>query len=143
MRVSRSPIFSLKEPFDKTPGNAPLGDASPAAVDQTDEGPFLLCANCLNLVTFQQAATTVNGFHEHTFANPHGLVYTIGCFNQAPGCATAGEATAEFSWFQGFRWRVAVCAACLTHLGWRFSSSGSSFYGLILNRLVVAGPKNM
>jgi hypothetical protein len=138
MLVSRSPIFSLKEPFEQTPGGAPLGDESPAAVDQTEDGDFLLCANCLNLVTLHQAAITVNNAHQHTFANPHGLVFTIGCFKQAPGCGAAGEATAEFSWFSGYRWRVAVCAACLSLLGWRFSSGETSFYGLILDRLVEA-----
>ena len=136
MLVSRSPDFSLKQPSDKAPGSAPMGGESPAAVDQTDSGSFLLCANCLHLITPRQAAISVNGAHRHTFANPHGLVFTIGCFQQAPGCGAASEATAEFSWFAGFYWRVAVCAACLSHLGWRFSSDGSAFYGLILDRLV-------
>lgn len=129
-------LIRLKELFDKKPDGTPEKSEDPAAVELADDGTFLLCANCLHLITFHQANIAVNGSHEHTFANPSGLVYTIGCFNQAPGCATVGEATAEFSWFQGYRWRVAVCAACLSHLGWRFSSSGSSFFGLILNRLV-------
>ncbi|MEW6077663.1 MAG: cereblon family protein [Thermodesulfobacteriota bacterium] len=136
MLVSRSPVFSLKQPFDKTPGGAPLGGESAAAADRTDSGVFLLCANCLHLITSRQAAISVNGAHQHTFANPHGLVFTIGCFQQAPGCGLAGDATMEFSWFAGYSWRVAVCAACLSHLGWHFSSDGSGFFGLIIDRLV-------
>lgn len=136
MSVSQTTRFSLKEPLGKTPVGVPSSGASPAVIDQEEDGAFLLCANCLNLVTFQQAAISLNGSHQHTFANPHGLVFTIGCFRQAPGCAGVGEATPEFSWFAGFYWRVAVCAACLFHLGWRFSSGESTFYGLILKNLV-------
>jgi len=110
----------------------------PDAVDQTEEGDFLLCANCLSLITPRQAAITVNGGHRHTFANPSGLVFTIGCFKWAPGCAAVGEATGDFSWFAGYRWRVVMCAACQSHLGWRFESDGSTFYGLILSNLVGA-----
>jgi hypothetical protein len=46
-----------------------------------------------------------------------------------------GGASAEFSWFSGYRWRVALCGRCLGHLGWRFEQ-GDSFYGLILDRLL-------
>ena len=130
------PLCFLKRPSDQRPVGAPESGEAPVVEEEESDGAFLLCANCMHLITFHQAAMNINGFHEHTFANPSGLIFTIGCFNQAPGCAVAGEATAEFSWFQGFRWRVAVCAACLSHLGWRFSSSGHSFFGLILNKLV-------
>jgi hypothetical protein len=34
---------------------------------------------------------------------------------------------------------MAVCGSCLAHLGWLFTAYGlESFYGLILNRLVVS-----
>jgi hypothetical protein len=136
MLVSRSPVFNLKQPSEKAPGSAPTAGQSPAVLDRTDSGAFLLCAGCRNPITPRQAAISVNGAHQHTFANPYGLVFTIGCFRQAPGCGAAGQATAEFSWFAGYSWQVAVCAACLAHLGWRFSADGSVFYGLILDRLV-------
>ena len=79
----------------------------------------------------------MEGAHQHTFANPGGIVYQIGCFQSAKGCAQTGPATDEFSWFKGFRWRIVVCRACLLHLGWVFiSHARGHFYGLILDRLI-------
>lgn len=81
----------------------------------------------------------ISGSHAHTFANPMGSVFRIGCFQAADGCGDAGTLSSEFTWFAGFAWRVAFCRTCLTHLGWHFlSSAGNGFYGLILERLVVS-----
>jgi hypothetical protein len=97
---------------------------------------LIRCHRCLAAVARPVDAIPVDGAHEHTFANPHGIVYTIGCFAEARGCGTAGGASPEFTWFRGFEWRVGVCSACLTHLGWRFSGPATSFWALILDRLV-------
>lgn len=95
----------------------------------------ILCASCGHAVTSWSLRTARNGSHEHTFANPHGHVFTIGCFSGAPGCGLAGPATAEFSWFPGHTWKVAVCGRCLAHLGWYFSGRGQDFFGLIRDAL--------
>ena len=96
-----------------------------------------MCRECGWIITYVSSKTSVQGAHMHTFANPHGIVYEIGCFSDAPGCAHAGPSTPEFTWFAGFSWRVAVCGKCLAHLGWRFTAkSGAGFYGLILDRLI-------
>jgi hypothetical protein len=47
-----------------------------------------------------------------------------------------GPPTAEASWFPGFVWEVALCAACKTHLGWAFHGE-SDFLGLVLDRLAA------
>jgi hypothetical protein len=78
----------------------------------------------------------VQGGHEHRFTNPHGVTYHIGCYREAAGCSIVGESTMKFTWFPGYAWRVALCANCRTHLGWRFESPGGGFHGLILNRLI-------
>ncbi|MCU0597708.1 MAG: cereblon family protein [Desulfobacterales bacterium] len=96
----------------------------------------MLCRQCLQVITHRSLKIIIHGTHEHTFANPYGIVYEIGCFQSASGCGYVGSPTDEFSWFRGFKWQVAVCASCLTHLGWLFTSSGiDSFIGLILERL--------
>jgi hypothetical protein len=87
-------------------------------------------------VARQQDRIVVDGSHHHVFANPHGLVFEIVCFAAVTGCGVAGEASAEFTWFPGYRWRVLFCGACLTHLGWKFDGEdGGAFYGLIRDRL--------
>jgi hypothetical protein len=136
MPASHSTIFCLKEPVEKAPVGLSLNNESPETTDDSPDGEFLLCANCLNMITARRAAMTVNGSHEHTFANPSGLVYTIGCFRWAPGCFAFGDTSAEFAWFSGYLWRVVICAACQCHLGWLFSSGESSFFGLILKNMI-------
>lgn len=99
------------------------------------EGDDLLCKACKNKVSAHSEKITINGGHRHTFANPNGIVFDIGCFKTAPGCRSIGVFTAEFSWFSGYRWQISECRFCLTHLGWLFVSSKNQFYGLILERL--------
>ena len=100
------------------------------------EHGVILCRACGRAITHERDRLAVQSSHRHTFANPHGLVFEIGCFKKAPGCAYHGALSAEFTWFAGYQWTIALCAGCLTHLGWLFVSSGSRFNGLILERLV-------
>lgn len=74
--------------------------------------------------------------HDHAFLNPHGHLFEIGCFGQAPGCRVQGSPTLEFTWFPDYAWSLASCAVCAAHMGWRYDGSGDSFFGLILPRLV-------
>lgn len=76
----------------------------------------------------------VNGSHEHAFFNPAGIAFQIRCFRTAPGAAAQGDASNAFTWFPGYRWQVALCSTCHTHLGWLFAN-GSAFFGLIASRL--------
>lgn len=115
----------------------------PAEDEMTGENPkkdhgSIRCKACGRSITHERDRFTVQGAHQHTFANPHGLVFEIGCFRQAPGCVQSGPLQAEFTWFPGYQWAVLICAGCGMHLGWAFVSAGSRFSGLILARLVSA-----
>ena len=122
------------------PGPGKSGQRPEEAVEnkeETKEEKLILCRHCGHAVTHPDERTEKEGAYQHTFANPHGIVYDIGCFRTADGCGATGPATGEFTWFKGYRWRVAVCIACLVHIGWLFvSDSGDRFHGLILDRLV-------
>jgi hypothetical protein len=113
---------------------APKAAASPE--DETRADRYILCRNCRNRITHTDARISIQGAHRHTFANPHGIVFEIGCFQTADGCGYIGAPTAEFTWFKGYRWRVAVCRACLVHVGWHFASGVSGFVGLIIDQLI-------
>ena len=95
----------------------------------------IFCGACGAEVTSDKHRINVDGKFEHTFANPAGILYTIGCFDQAPGCGPFGEETDEFTWFPGYTWQIVLCRNCGSHLGWRYWSSDREFYGLILGRL--------
>ena len=112
-------------------------DVSEEKEVQTDEEPLILCRQCRQVITRPADKISVNGAHQHVFANPHGMVYEIGCFRNVVGCAHAGAWSTEFTWFPGYAWRTLICSGCLSHLGWTFSSnSGDYFYGLILEHLI-------
>ena len=103
------------------------------------EDQAILCRACGAEVTSHGAVMDMRGGHNHTFVNPHGYVFEIGCFSSAPGCVDYGAPTAEHTWFPGFSWCFSLCGSCSAHLGWRFSSgSGQVFWGLVLNRLKEA-----
>ncbi len=122
----------------KTPGKSTGKEPDDAPVEADDPGgDLLLCRQCGHPVTKTGARTLIHGAHRHVFCNPHGHVFEIGCFHSAPGCAHLGPQTAEFTWFAGYAWQIAVCGACRAHLGWRYAhADGSVFYGLILQQLV-------
>ncbi len=99
------------------------------------EGRRVLCIVCGHRITHTGEGIRVQGSHRHTFANPHGYVFQIGCFRSAPGCRSASPETTDFSWFSDHAWRIQVCGNCSAHLGWGFRSKRYGFYGLILERL--------
>ncbi len=136
--VDRFPIRCFREsplqPDTVKPGT--VIDDEPEE-EPSDREVYLLCAQCHEIITRPADRISVQGAHRHIFANPHGIIFEIGCFISVKGCAHAGPATDEFSWFNGFSWKAAYCRMCLTHLGWFFSSTGgNNFYGLVLDRLV-------
>lgn len=102
---------------------------------EEDEQEAILCAECDHEITSHRYETSVDGGFEHRFANPAGIVYQIGCFEEASGVGAIGEETAEFTWFEGYTWQVVICRHCTTHLGWRYWSATHEFFGLILDRL--------
>ena len=138
VRVSTPPppaIMWLKTPAapERSDGTLP----GSAVQEEEREDPMVLCRECLFPVTREEAQTTMSGGFQHSFANPAGIVFTIGCFRTAEGCVPVGPASDEFTWFPGFAWRVGVCRGCLAHLGWFFAApSGAAFWGLILDHLI-------
>ncbi|MFO7965471.1 MAG: cereblon family protein [Desulfobacterales bacterium] len=124
---------------DVSVGDPSTGEQAEPAL--SDDGEVIVCAQCGRSITTDAARISVNGAHSHTFANPHGIVFEIGCFRAAFGCAYQGPLTEEFTWFKGFGWRIAYCGTCMTHLGWLFiATEESRFHGLILDRLAVGKP---
>jgi hypothetical protein len=131
-------IHHLRQPAERPQRRRPPEPGAGAAEEKSpQEEPFILCRGCLHPITRPAERISVQGQHRHTFANPYGIVFEIGCFRSAPGCGEIGPSTDEFTWFAGHRWQVCICGACLVHLGWRFAPpSGNSFFGLILDRLI-------
>ncbi len=138
--ISTTPdcVYFFRIPADK-PGEE--GDTTTVEKEAEEQSPeeeeYILCRQCHQAITKPADRIVMQGSHRHTFANPHGIVFEIGCFRSVKGCGYAGVASDDFSWFAGYSWRVCFCLMCLTHLGWMFSLKGSdTFYGLISDRLI-------
>ena len=95
----------------------------------------LLCVACGHRITDEDYRTEMSGAHSHTFVNPAGFQYVIGCFTAAPGCIHLGNTESHFSWFPGWSWQLAACGQCRAHLGWIYRNAGEQFHGLIADRL--------
>ncbi|WP_319525554.1 cereblon family protein [uncultured Desulfosarcina sp.] len=115
-------------------------DSKPSAADrdramETPEDA-IVCRRCLHEITSPVEIREINGAHTHTFANPEGIIFEIGCYRDARGCGYIGPPSTEFTWFSGYTWRIAVCGNCHSHLGWLFSApDGRFFHGLITSRI--------
>lgn len=105
--------------------------------EEEKEDRFFLCRYCENKIARYDHMMEVSGNFEHTFLNPGGHVFRIGCFEAADGCLYLGVPTTEWTWFEGFEWQVALCNKCQRHLGWFYRSRDErNFFGLILDLLV-------
>jgi hypothetical protein len=122
-------IFLFKEPSENIQNKSKTKSLSLGS-------RALCCKNCLNEVTNENFASEKNNSHIHSFANPYGYIFTIRCFSLAPGTISTGEFSPEFSWFKDYSWRICLCRRCMSHLGWEFSNSTASFFGLIDDKLV-------
>jgi len=105
------------------------------AVGDGGERP-LRCVRCRRIITSETDRIDIDGLHEYAQINPHGTIWTFGCFARAPGCLPVGAPSSEFTWFAGHTWQIENCRRCELHLGWLFSSPDRQFHGLIVGRVV-------
>jgi Yippee zinc-binding/DNA-binding /Mis18, centromere assembly len=105
----------------------------------SDDERWLCCKSCETLIA-QVSAILPEGEMPLVFANPHGVVFELVLLGRAQALRLIGSRTEEFTWFQGYAWRVALCGGCGSHLGWRFEAvrggSPALFFGLLRRELV-------
>lgn len=130
MRTSR--IYCLKVEPKKSFGRPSVQKKTE---DSSDAQSALYCRACGKSITAKDQSISVDSSFRHTFFNPAGIVFELGCYKKAPGCTIVGIPSSEFSWFSGYLWSFALCSSCEEHLGWCFESETSVFWGLILNKL--------
>lgn len=112
-------------------------DSSPQDRTSAASADAIVCRQCLHTITSSTERTLVNGAHAHTFANPEGILFEIGCYRNAWGCGYVGPSSPQFTWFAGYLWRISICANCHVHLGWRFAApAGDFFHGLITSQIL-------
>ncbi len=112
-------------------------------IEPDDDDLWIVCRQCRQRLTRPSERISFNGSHTHTFANPSGVVFEIGCFRMASRISLIGPPSYEFPWFASHSWQIAICATCQSHLGWHFKGQGGTqFFGLILDQLKeIASPE--
>ncbi len=133
------------EKFEGTPGysflkynyhECPNSNLDPEDGIETHYDKILLCSRCGNQITSYSEGATIHGSFEHSFLNPDGIMYQIGCFKKAAGCISSERFILEFTWFHPFPWCFVFCSDCGRQLGWKYKSNNNDvFYGLILKLL--------
>jgi hypothetical protein len=131
-----------------TPHSCLRDDESPKTTPQkrprdetvtTGADRWLCCRSCATRIA-PLAAVLPEGEDPLVFANPEGRVFELLLLGNARALQLVGNATQEFTWFQGYAWRVALCAGCGIHLGWRFETAAERsppvFFGLLRRELV-------
>jgi hypothetical protein len=132
MEQANSTQIFLREGGQERQGRPATNQQQEPAVKPAEA---IFCRACGGVVTGRDQRTQKNGSHGHTFFNPSGIVFELGCFLLAPGCMAIGAPSTEFTWFPGHIWRIVLCRHCRIHLGWLFTMEGNAFYGLILSKL--------
>lgn len=126
--------FALLQQVEERPG-IDITQKEKEGDNPEEDKKHILCRSCKSAVTSDDMRIEAGGSHKHSFVNPAGIVFCIGCFSGAGGCLVMGIPTTEYTWFPGYAWCYVVCSSCLTHLGWHYRSGADGFFGLILDRL--------
>jgi hypothetical protein len=133
-------VYPFREPDRQSaPDVPPEAVAVARARPLEQDAARILCASCGAFVADAAARTDINGAHAHTFINPAGLIFRVGCFAEAPGVLAVGEESEHWTWFSGFAWRAALCRSCHEHLGWCYANAHQAFVALILDRVIEGG----
>ncbi|XP_012543838.1 protein cereblon isoform X2 [Bombyx mori] len=98
----------------------------------------LCCGSCGGEVAQREHVFPMSSHGVHSnYTNPGGYVHGVVTVTRARA-APGGPPSADYSWFPGYSWTVALCRDCRAHVGWRFDAIKRSlrpqqFYGLCRN----------
>ena len=114
---------------------------------EPEEEHVFVCRRCETEISSRRHLFAMRAAcYVQVFPNPYGHMKVIYTLRDARGVQVAGGPTDEFTWFHGYTWRIAYCAACSNHLGWFFEAIDESeppvFYGLLKDELVERGQPN-
>jgi hypothetical protein len=128
-------MLELREGNKEAP-SADRPKGSPADEEREEASKAILCRKCETTISEHRHRFAADGESDiRAFANPHGLLREVVTLRKAWSLELESWASAEFTWFPGYVWRVASCKSCGTLLGWRFESEGekspSEFFGLL------------
>ena len=73
--------YLFRVPPENQDNEMPVGMVEDEAEEETlEKEEYIRCRQCRNILASPEDRISVQGSHQHTFANPHGIVFEIGCF---------------------------------------------------------------
>ncbi|KAK3138231.1 hypothetical protein QOZ80_5AG0366140 [Eleusine coracana subsp. coracana] len=97
---------------------------------------LIKCRDCQSLVAKRSDMVVMSTDGPlGAYVNPHGCVHETITVSNATGLALSGSPSTVHSWFPGYSWTIASCAACESHIGWLFRATKKnlrprSFWGI-------------
>jgi len=85
VEIVHTPLFREQPGKKKSSEDAPELIEAQAEEPSPEEEEYILCRQCHQAITRPAERISVQGAHHHTFANPHGIVFEIGCYKYAQG----------------------------------------------------------
>ncbi|KAL6614538.1 hypothetical protein ACP70R_036808 [Stipagrostis hirtigluma subsp. patula] len=82
---------------------------------------IIRCRNCLALIARRSDMVSSDG-PIGTYIKPRDCVKEIITVYNATGLALRGDPSKAYSWFPGYTWTIALCAACESNVGWLFKA---------------------
>lgn len=104
--------------------------------------PQIRCRACRQPISSEDQVFAPPGSNAvAAYANLFGQLREVVALRRAEGLIFGAEASTELTWFSGYAWRVAGCAACRAHLGWRYEATLSAlepevFFGLLTSAIL-------
>ncbi|XP_028164628.1 protein cereblon [Ostrinia furnacalis] len=82
----------------------------------------LCCSACMTEIARREHIFPMSSEGVHSnYTNLGGYMHDIVTVSAA-SVALDGAPSAEYSWFPGYTWTIALCATCTHHVGWRFDA---------------------
>lgn len=116
-------------------------ESKPARAPEEVVVPAIRCRVCQQPLSsedqvFAPPGSTAVG----AYANVFGQLREVVALRRAEGLIFSGESSTELSWFSGYAWRIAGCASCRAHLGWRYEATSAAlepevFFGLLTSAI--------
>ncbi|KAL4704750.1 hypothetical protein ACJJTC_000074 [Scirpophaga incertulas] len=84
----------------------------------------LCCSSCLAEIAVRDHIIPMSSEGVHAnYTNLGGYMHDVVTVSAVRNTRLQGRASAEYSWFPGYCWTIAVCGRCSTHVGWRYCCS--------------------
>jgi hypothetical protein len=108
-------------------------------------GIIFRCRECGSYITDSGLTTKIHGVAEHSFVNPSGMQCDFITVAACRNVYADPQLYVEHSWFAGYGWRIAVCARCGSHLGWKYDAvknlTPREFFGILIHAVQRSGGK--